>query len=115
LIKGADSGCAIRLSLIVPVLNEVETVNLFIDKVTRIFEKQLTITLEFIFVNDGSTDSTLEKLLVRQQHDFRVKVIDLSRNFCKEAALTAGLMAAEGDVMVPIDVDLQIPLNSFLK
>jgi glycosyltransferase involved in cell wall biosynthesis len=62
-----------------------------------------------VFVNDGSTDSTLDRLLLRQRADSRVRIVDLSRNFGKEAALTAGLSVATGQVVVPIDADLQDP------
>ena len=110
-----DTDCRLKLSLVIPVFNEAETVNLFIDKVTQVFEKQPSVFLEFLFVNDGSTDATLETLLERQQQDPRVKIVDLSRNFGKEAALTAGLQAAEGEVVVPIDIDLQDPPELILE
>jgi glycosyltransferase involved in cell wall biosynthesis len=97
------------LSLVIPVFNETESIDLFVDEVQRVFENEPTICLEFVFVNDGSTDATLETLLSRQQNDQRIRVVDLSRNFGKEAALTAGLSAARGDIVVPIDVDLQDP------
>ena len=100
---------ALELSLVVPVLNEEETVKLFIDKVTQVFSSQPSVHLELVFVNDGSTDNTLERLLEHQRLDPRVQIVDLSRNFGKEAALTAGLQAAKGQVVVPIDVDLQDP------
>lgn len=99
----------VYLSLVVPVLNEEETVKLFIDRVTEVFKSQHSVHLELVFVNDGSTDATLERLLECQLLDPRVKIVDLSRNFGKEAALTAGLQAAKGQIVVPIDVDLQDP------
>lgn len=99
----------LKLSLVVPVFNEAETVNLFINRVTQVFESQKAVSLELIFVNDGSTDATLEALLGVQERDSRIKIVDLSRNFGKESALTAGLHIAQGDVVVPIDVDLQDP------
>lgn len=104
-----DNNETLKLSLVVPVFNEAESVELFIDRVSRVFEFYSAIDVEFVFINDGSTDHTLQKLLDYQLHDSRLKVIDLSRNFGKEAALTAGLEAALGDVVVPIDVDLQDP------
>lgn len=106
-LAGVDQ--PLSLSLVIPVFNEAESVNLFVDRVSLVFAHSTEITIEFLFVNDGSTDATLELLLVRQQQDPRVKVVDLSRNFGKEAALTAGLHAVTGDVIVPIDVDLQDP------
>jgi glycosyltransferase involved in cell wall biosynthesis len=99
----------LKISLVTPVLNEADTVDLFIDRVDSALDSLRTIEIEFIFVNDGSSDSTLQLLLARQKRDKRIKIVDLSRNFGKEAALTAGLYEATGDVVVPIDVDLQDP------
>jgi glycosyltransferase involved in cell wall biosynthesis len=64
---------------------------------------------EFVCVNDGSQDRTLESLLSFAKQDSRIRVIDLSRNFGKEAALTAAIDYAVGDAVIPIDVDLQDP------
>ena len=106
---GGNSGFSLFLSLVVPVYNEAGTLGLFLERVGRVFDQEFLVQLEIVFVNDGSTDSTLETLLACQQRDRRLRVIDLSRNFGKEAALTAGLQAARGQVIVPIDVDLQDP------
>jgi glycosyltransferase involved in cell wall biosynthesis len=95
--------------LVVPVLNETKTVGLFLDRIGEVFNNQDSLRLEIIFVNDGSTDGTLEVLLERQRADARIRVVDLSGNFGKEAVLTAGLDAARGQAVVPIDVDLQDP------
>jgi glycosyltransferase involved in cell wall biosynthesis len=97
------------LSLVVPVFNEVETVNLFVERVQSIFVEPTQVLVEYVFINDGSTDATLEALLILQQRYPRFMVVDLSRNFGKEAALSAGLHCATGQVVVPIDVDLQDP------
>jgi len=99
----------LRICLVIPVFNEAETVDIFIDEVNKVFLQDPVITVNFVFINDGSTDSTLDILLTRLKQDSRISIVDLSRNFGKEAALTAGLHAAEGDVIVPIDVDLQDP------
>lgn len=64
---------------------------------------------ELVCVNDGSRDDTLPRLVALAAHDPRVRVIDLSRNFGKEAALTAGLDFARGDAVIPLDADLQDP------
>ncbi len=98
-----------------PVYNEKETIDLFVDKVIDVFGSESLIELEIIFVNDGSSDNTLELLVTRQKNDHRVRIVDLSRNFGKEAALTAGLQIADGDVIVPIDVDLQDPPELILE
>ncbi len=97
------------LSLVIPVYNEEDTIDLFMKRVDSVFSQVSDITVELVFVNDGSTDRTLELLLAQQRSDERLKIVDLSRNFGKEAALTAGLHTATGDAIVPIDVDLQDP------
>lgn len=110
-----SADCPLRLSLVIPIFNEAETVQLFLEKVNQVFDNQRSVSIELLFVNDGSTDATLEVLLARQLQDSRIKILDLSRNFGKEAALTAGLYAAIGDVIVPIDVDLQDPPELILE
>ncbi len=99
------------MSLVVPVYNEESALDPFLKEIDAVFSAHPEIVLEIIFVNDGSTDTTLERLLRLKESDSRISVIDLSRNFGKEAALTAGLDKADGDVVVPIDVDLQDPPN----
>lgn len=106
---------SIILSLVAPVFNESETVSLFVDHVKAVFEKLPSIKLEIIFINDGSTDDTLSRLLELQKQFHEISIIDLSRNFGKEAALTAGLNMASGHVTVPIDVDLQDPPEIVLQ
>ena len=96
------------ISLIVPVFNEEESIELFLETVSKILDPE-GLSYEFLFINDGSTDNTLQILLERSRINPSVNILDLSRNFGKEAALTAGIDYAKGDVMVPIDVDLQDP------
>lgn len=74
-----------------------------------VFSVEPRVHLEIVFVNDGSTDDTLLVLLECQKKDFRIRIVDLSRNFGNEAALTAGIEIATGHVVVPMDVDLQDP------
>lgn len=97
------------LSLVVPVFDEEEAVGSFVLRVSSVLSAEPGIDLEFVFVNDGSTDRTLETLLAIREKDPRVRIVDLSRNFGKEAALTAGLFEARGDIVVPLDADLQDP------
>jgi len=96
------------LSLVVPVFNESEAIGVFHAAVRPILN-ELGQPVEIIFVNDGSTDGTLERLLHLCERERNVTVIDLSRNFGKEAALTAGLSEARGDATVILDIDLQDP------
>lgn len=98
-----------KVSIVVPVFNEQDSVRSFLERVCGVFEELNDASLEFIFVNDGSTDKTLDCLLTCQTVRHDLKVLDLTRNFGKEAALTAGFCAATGDVVVPMDVDLQDP------
>jgi len=108
-LRSTETWPVVDLSLVVPIFNENETVGLFLDRVGEVFDEQASIRLEIVLVNDGSTDGTLDTLLERQRADGRIRVTDLTRNFGKEAALTAGLDVARGQVVVPIDVDLQDP------
>lgn len=105
----------LALSLVIPVFNEAATLDAFIARITDVFRDQALIALEIVFVNDGSTDATLEVLLERQKSDSRIRIVDLSRNFGKEAALTAGLQTATGQAVVPIDADLQDPPEVILE
>ena len=99
---------AITLSIVVPMYNEAENLSVFFAALITAVER-VTDDYEIICVNDGSSDQTLELLKERHQSDQRIKVIDLSRNFGKEAALSAGLNFARGDAVIPIDADLQDP------
>lgn len=103
------SNDAVFLSIVVPVYNESDTVTLFLEELEKAFIGKEQFRLEVLFINDGSTDDTLEVLKCLANQDPRVGIIDLARNFGKEAALSAGLQYARGDVIVPIDVDLQDP------
>lgn len=96
------------LSLVVPVFNEEDTVDLFIDTVTPLLEGARQ-RFELVFVNDGSRDDTFARLFDRGARDRRIRIVNLSRNFGKEAALTAGIDHARGDILVPMDIDLQDP------
>lgn len=88
--------------------NESEMCAIFFDRVVPILEK-LSGDYEIVCVNDGSRDDTLAILRDFHKRNHRIKVISLSRNFGKEAALTAGIDFATGDAVIPIDADLQDP------
>ena len=96
------------LSIVVPAYNEAEVLPEFHRRLTAVLA-QLGLEAEIIFVNDGSLDATLEVLKKLQEQDSRVGVVDLSRNFGKEIAMSAGLDHAGGDAIVVIDADLQDP------
>ena len=98
------------LSVVVPVFDESLAITPFIERVCGVLDAVPGLAgWEFVFVNDGSRDDTLQRLLSAREQDRRIRVVDLSRNFGKEAALSAGLDAARGQVIVPMDVDLQDP------
>jgi glycosyltransferase involved in cell wall biosynthesis len=96
------------LSIVVPLFNEEENVGAFHARVVAALER-LGEPFEIVCVNDGSRDGTLERLVELHRRDPRVKVVNLSRNFGKEIALSAGLDLAGGDAVIPIDADLQDP------
>ncbi|WP_022942803.1 glycosyltransferase family 2 protein [Psychromonas hadalis] len=98
-----------ELSIVVCVLNEQESIDLFLDAVTPFIEQAVN-SYEIIFVNDGSTDRTLEIIKQRVADPaLHIKLVNLSRNFGKDTALTAGLDYAKGQAVIPMDVDLQDP------
>jgi len=88
--------------------NESENIGILYERLTMVLAN-LNRTYEVICVNDGSRDDTLQKMIKINQMNPRFKIIDLSRNFGKEIALSAGLDYASGEVVVPIDADLQDP------
>jgi glycosyltransferase involved in cell wall biosynthesis len=96
------------LSLVVPVYNEENSIDIFMEEINKVLTR-IDMEKEIIFINDGSRDTTFSVLLDLQKKDRRVKIINLSRNFGKDIALTAGLDATSGDAVVPMDVDLQDP------
>lgn len=98
------------LSIIVPVKDEEAAIEPFIVRVQGVLEQILPQEpWEILFIDDGSTDHTLAKILTAHQRDARVRAVSLSRNFGKESALSAGLDLASGKAVVPMDVDLQDP------
>jgi len=98
------------LSAVVPFLNEQECIPSLIEELDNTLEK-LGIRFEIVLIDDGSKDNSVDvaKAEIRKRPQITATIISLSRNFGKEAALTAGLEAAKGDVVVPLDADLQDP------
>ena len=97
-----------RLSIVAPMHDEAEVLDAFFERIEAA-TSALGVAVEIICVDDGSRDGTLAALLARAAADARVKVVALARNFGKEAALTAGIDLASGDMVTPIDADLQDP------
>lgn len=105
-----DPSPARRVTLIVPVFNEEDGIVAFLDTVTRVTkELEPLATFDVLFVNDGSRDATERRILAEAAKRTDISLINLSRNFGKEAALIAGLNHATGDAVIPLDVDLQDP------
>lgn len=97
------------LSIIAPFYNEGDGIDLFYEGICAVIDKIGDLDVEVVCVDDGSRDDTLKKLIAISETDRRFQIIELSRNFGKEAALTAGVDAATGDAVIPIDADLQDP------
>ena len=97
------------ISLVIPVFNEEQAIPLFFNAL-RCEPLLAHYTLELIFVDDGSRDNTVQAIR-KETFPGSVRLVEFSRNFGKEPALLAGLRAATGDAVIPIDVDLQDPVN----
>jgi glycosyltransferase involved in cell wall biosynthesis len=97
------------VSLVCPFHNEEMGIDAFYEAVIEEISQLDAFDFEVLCVDDGSNDSTLEQLIALTQKDPRFQVFELSRNFGKEAALTAGLDRAQGELIIPLDSDLQDP------
>lgn len=100
-----------KISVIVSCYNEEKALPLFYEEMERVRKQDFDniVDFEYIFVNDGSKDKTLEEIKELRKKDDKVRYISFSRNFGKEAAMMAGLEAAEGDYVTLMDADLQDP------
>ncbi|ABK90273.1 glycosyltransferase family 2 protein [Francisella tularensis subsp. novicida] len=101
-------------SIIIPVKDEAEGIEHLFARLMPILEK-LPTKYELVFINDGSNDNTLELLLEKQKDIPEIAIVDLSRNFGKEAALFAGFANCNGDAAISIDADLQDPPELILE
>jgi dolichol-phosphate mannosyltransferase len=97
------------LTVVVPVFNEGETIDVFYTRMKKVVDSLSPMSYELIFVDDGSRDDSFAKLTSLADHDTRVRVVKLSRNFGHQNAVTAGVDTARGDAVVIIDADLQDP------
>lgn len=98
------------ITLIIPVYNEMDSIQPFLECCdSALAELRDNCDFEFLFVNDGSADRTEAIIMQAREKDARISLVNLSRNFGKEAALSAGLTHAAGDAVIPMDVDLQDP------
>lgn len=97
-----------KISIVVPCYNEEESLPIFYQEVEKVVKK-IDASIEYIFVNDGSKDKTLEIIKQLAEEDKKVRFISFSRNFGKEAAILAGLEYSTGDYVTTMDADLQDP------
>lgn len=100
-----------KISVIVSCYNEEQALPLFYEEIERVRKQDFegVVEFEYIFVNDGSKDNTLKEIKELREKDKKIRYISFSRNFGKEAAMLAGLNAAEGDYVTVMDADLQDP------
>jgi dolichol-phosphate mannosyltransferase len=104
----------IKYSIIIPVFNEEEVIQDTYSRLKTVVESTGE-TYELLFINDGSKDATAQKLINIREHDHTVKLIDFSRNFGHQIAISAGMDFARGEAVVIIDADLQDPPELILE
>lgn len=104
-----DKGNKKLISVVVPVFNEELIVNELVNRLTTVASSLEEYSFEFIFINDGSKDKTLEYLIKESKEDSRINIVNFSRNFGHQNAVVAGLAESNGDAIVIIDGDLQDP------
>ncbi len=98
------------ITIVVPCYNEQETITQFLNQIRPVLQPT-GFSFEILFIDDGSEDASLQLLADEAEQDPQIKVLALSRHFGKDAALSAGLDHASGDAVIPIDVDLQDPVE----
>ena len=98
-----------KISIIVPCYNEEKAIPIFYQEISKIAKEMKKCEFEFFFINDGSSDKTLEVLRELSLQDERVHYLYFSRNFGKEAGMYAGLSHVTGDYVAIMDVDMQDP------
>lgn len=103
------------ISLVIPTFNEESNIDRLYKEVTHVMGQVPSYTYEFVFINDGSSDGSWNKIITYAHQDNRVKAINFSRNFGHQIALTAGYDYAKGDVIISMDADLQDPPTLLLE
>ena len=98
-----------RLTLVVPAYNEEEAIPIFYKEAKKVEEKLPQVEVEYLFIDDGSSDATLDVLRRLSEEDGMVHYVSFSRNFGKEAAMYAGFCNAKGDYVAVMDADMQDP------
>lgn len=108
-MRQTENNKKIKLSLVVPAYNEEDSIPIFYEEVKRLDSQLKDIYVEYLFIDDGSRDNTIEVLRELNEKDSCVHYVSFSRNFGKEAAIYAGLENASGDYVAILDADLQDP------
>ena len=98
-----------KITILIPAYNEEEALPLLYDRVKRIMDEVSNYEFELLFVNDGSTDNTLNIIKELKENDNRISYVDFARNFGKEIGIIAGLDYSKGDAVIIMDADLQDP------
>lgn len=101
-----------KITILLPAYNEAASIGLLHDKMLQVADMNPGYEWEFLIVNDGSTDNTLQKIKELHNTDSRFSYIDLSRNYGKEIAMMAGFDYATGDAVIIMDSDMQHPISS---
>ncbi len=101
-----------KVTILLPAYNEAENIPNLKEKMLEVAKENPGYDWEFLIVNDGSTDSTLEKIEKLHREDARFSYVDLSRNYGKEIAMMAGFDYATGDAVVIMDSDMQHPISA---
>lgn len=99
------------ITLIIPLLNEEDSIDLLVDQLNKYFAKVDSFQAEVIFVNDGSSDNTIQKLSNAKHDYYKAKVCSLSKNFGSHAALRAGILHSTGDFICFLSADMQDPVE----
>ena len=100
-----------KVTILLPAYNEEASFPLISQKMSRVVEENPSYEWEFLLVNDGSTDNTLQQMIRLHRQDPRYSYIDLSRNYGKEVAMMAGFDYATGDALIIMDADMQHPID----
>ena len=99
-----------KVTILLPAYNEEKSFDLIVKNMSQVMTENPNYDWEFLLVNDGSSDNTLQQMIRLHNNDSHYNYIDLSRNYGKEVAMMAGFDYASGDALIIMDADMQHPL-----